>query len=163
MFNVHIREYFSVLNVSIVCIRNTARSKSIPLLCSHVGLYKFSTVHPPSTHVVRSTRRYVCYGCKVASLLWFAHFGMRICGGAQLLSSPNLVDHTSLCSFSKWLSFGLVFMAPLICWTYKSEWRLTYVCDELQSSKDVCCSDFFKQKEINAFIKKLWTQINAWI
>jgi hypothetical protein len=47
MFNVSIREYFSVLNVSIVCIRNTARSKSIPLLCTHVDSYKFSTVHPP--------------------------------------------------------------------------------------------------------------------
>jgi len=22
--------------------------------------------------------------CKVGSLLWFPHFGMRICGGAQL-------------------------------------------------------------------------------
>jgi hypothetical protein len=49
MFNVSIREYFSVLNVfNIVCIRNTARSKSIPLLCTHVDSYKFSTVHPPS-------------------------------------------------------------------------------------------------------------------
>jgi hypothetical protein len=48
MFNVSIREYISVLNVSIVCIRNTARSKSIPLLCTHVDSYKFSTVHPPS-------------------------------------------------------------------------------------------------------------------
>jgi hypothetical protein len=48
MFNVSIREYFSVLNVFIVCIRNTARSKSIPLLCTHVDSYKFSTVHPPS-------------------------------------------------------------------------------------------------------------------
>jgi hypothetical protein len=49
MFNVSIREYFSILNVSIVCIRNTARSKSIPLLCTHVDSCKFSTVHPPST------------------------------------------------------------------------------------------------------------------
>jgi hypothetical protein len=47
MFNVSIRECFSVLNVSVVCIRNTARSKSIPLLCTHVDSYKFSTVHPP--------------------------------------------------------------------------------------------------------------------
>jgi hypothetical protein len=47
MFNVSIREYFSVLNVSIVCICNTARSKSIPLMCTHVDSYKFSTVHPP--------------------------------------------------------------------------------------------------------------------
>jgi hypothetical protein len=46
MFNVSICEYFSVLNVFIICIRNTARSKSIPLLCTHVDLYKFSTVHP---------------------------------------------------------------------------------------------------------------------
>jgi hypothetical protein len=47
MFNVSLREYFSVLNVFIVCIRNTARSKSIPLMCTHVDSYKFSTVHPP--------------------------------------------------------------------------------------------------------------------
>jgi hypothetical protein len=51
MFNVSIRECFSALNMSIVCIRNTARSKSIPLLCTHVDPYKFSTVHPPSTTV----------------------------------------------------------------------------------------------------------------
>jgi len=49
MSNVSIRECFSVLNMSIVCIRNTARSKSIPLLCTHVDPYKFSTVHPPRT------------------------------------------------------------------------------------------------------------------
>jgi hypothetical protein len=49
MFNVSIREYFSVLNVSIVCILNTVRSKSIPLLCTHVDSYKFSKVHPPRT------------------------------------------------------------------------------------------------------------------
>jgi hypothetical protein len=53
MFNVSIREYFSVLNVFIVCIRNTARSKSIPLMCTHVDSYKFSTVHPPRLDVVR--------------------------------------------------------------------------------------------------------------
>jgi len=37
--------------VFIVCIRNTARSKSIPLLCTHVDSYKFSTVHPPSVAI----------------------------------------------------------------------------------------------------------------
>ena len=47
MFNVSIHEYFSVLNVFIVCIRNTAMFKLIPLLCTHVYLYMFSTVHPP--------------------------------------------------------------------------------------------------------------------
>ena len=51
MFNVSIREYFSILNVSIVC--NTARSKSIPLLCTHVDSYKFSTVHPPSFELIK--------------------------------------------------------------------------------------------------------------
>jgi hypothetical protein len=49
MFNVSIRECFSVLNISIVCICNTTRSKSIPLMCTHVDPYKFSTVHPPSS------------------------------------------------------------------------------------------------------------------
>jgi hypothetical protein len=48
MFNVSIREYFSVLNVFIVCIRNTAVFKLIPVLCTHVYSYMFSTVHPPS-------------------------------------------------------------------------------------------------------------------
>jgi hypothetical protein len=51
MFNVSIRECFSVLNMCIVCIRNTARSKYIPLLCTYVDPYKFSTVHPPSLHL----------------------------------------------------------------------------------------------------------------
>ena len=66
MFNVSIREYFSVLNVFIVCIRNTTMFKLIPLLCTHIYSYMFSTVHPPSfnpsagapsciiTHVYRS-------------------------------------------------------------------------------------------------------------
>src|ERR1700684_3987388 len=47
MFNVSIREYFSVLNVFIVCMRNTAVFKLIPLLCTHVYSYMFSTMHPP--------------------------------------------------------------------------------------------------------------------
>jgi hypothetical protein len=46
MFNVSIREYFSVLNVFIVCICNTAVFKLIPLLCTHVYSYMFSTVLP---------------------------------------------------------------------------------------------------------------------
>ena len=33
-------------NMYTICIRNTARSKSIPLLCTHVYSYMFSTVHP---------------------------------------------------------------------------------------------------------------------
>jgi hypothetical protein len=40
--------------------------------------------------------------CKVASLLWFAHFGMRICEDAQLLSCSHLVDHQAFHPFSKW-------------------------------------------------------------
>ena len=39
---------FSVINVFIVCIRNTTVFKLIPLLCTHVYSYMFSTVHPPS-------------------------------------------------------------------------------------------------------------------
>jgi hypothetical protein len=48
MFNVSIHEYFSVLNVFIVCIRNTAMFKLRPFLCTHVYSYMFSTMHPPS-------------------------------------------------------------------------------------------------------------------
>ena len=29
-----------------ICIRNTERSKSMPLMCTHVYSYMFSTVHP---------------------------------------------------------------------------------------------------------------------
>jgi hypothetical protein len=36
-------------NMYTICIRNMARSKSITLLCTHVGSYKFRKVHPPST------------------------------------------------------------------------------------------------------------------
>ena len=46
MFNVSIHEYFSILNVYIICIRNTARSKSNPLMCTHVDSYMFSILHP---------------------------------------------------------------------------------------------------------------------
>ena len=35
-------------NMSTICIRNTARSKSIPLMCTHVYSYMFSKVHPLS-------------------------------------------------------------------------------------------------------------------
>jgi hypothetical protein len=49
MYNVSIREY-PILNVFIVCIHNTARSKSIPLMCTHVDSCKFSTVYPPIEH-----------------------------------------------------------------------------------------------------------------
>ena len=74
MFHVSIREYFSVSNVFIVCICNTARSKSNPLMCTHVDSYMFSTLHPPGilqciyiddhpTHEVskhNSAAQYVC-------------------------------------------------------------------------------------------------------
>ena len=56
MFNVSIREYFSVLNVFIVCIRNTTVFKLIPLVCTHVYSYMFSTVHPPSNYDVGGMR-----------------------------------------------------------------------------------------------------------
>ena len=42
---------FSVLNVFIVCMRNTARSKSNPLLCTHLDSYMFSTLHPLGIHL----------------------------------------------------------------------------------------------------------------
>ena len=51
MFDVSICECFSVLNVFIVCMHNTAVFKLIPLLCTHVYSYTFSTVHPPSQFI----------------------------------------------------------------------------------------------------------------
>ena len=56
MFNVSIREYFSVLNVLIVCIRDTAKFKLIPLMCTHVYLYMFNTLHPPRFMAIVVTR-----------------------------------------------------------------------------------------------------------
>jgi hypothetical protein len=79
MFNVSICEYFSVLNVCIVCIRNTARSKSIPLLCTHVDSYKISTVHPPSMFnkicdlIVKELKMSVEHGKVVATLHIIKH------------------------------------------------------------------------------------------
>ena len=34
-------------NMYTICICNTARSKTIPFMCTHVYSYMFSTVHPP--------------------------------------------------------------------------------------------------------------------
>ena len=42
-------------NMYTICIRNTARSKLIPLLCTHVYSYMFSIVHPPRSRVVHFT------------------------------------------------------------------------------------------------------------
>ena len=53
MFNVSICEYFPVLNVFIVCICNTAVFKLIPILCTHVYSYMFSTVHPPRVSLMK--------------------------------------------------------------------------------------------------------------
>jgi hypothetical protein len=47
---------FSVLNVFIVCIHNTTVFKLIPLLCTHVYSYMFSTMHPPRCGLKYETR-----------------------------------------------------------------------------------------------------------
>ena len=69
MSNVSIRECFSILNMSIVCIRNTARSKSIPLSCTHVDPYKFSIVHPPRKNHV-NLLAYSDWAMRCIALLW---------------------------------------------------------------------------------------------
>ena len=67
MFNVSIREYFSILNVFIVCIRNTAMFELIPLLCTHVYSYMFSVVHPPrSMYEIHRICSYVVFVMKIA-------------------------------------------------------------------------------------------------
>ena len=38
----------------------------------------------------------ICSKCKVTSVICFTHFGLRICGDAQLVSCSHLVDHTSI-------------------------------------------------------------------
>jgi hypothetical protein len=48
MFNVSIREYFSIL-------RSTAVFKLIPLLCTHVYLYMLSTMHPRVRSLIATT------------------------------------------------------------------------------------------------------------
>ena len=47
-------------------------------------------------YVVKNKGQFTYSKCKVADLSWFAHFGMRIGGGPQLLSCSHLVDHTSI-------------------------------------------------------------------
>ena len=57
-------------NMYTICIRNTARSKTIPLMCTHVYSYMFNTVHPPRS------------GCDVSTLLLIYQFyELSICVG----------------------------------------------------------------------------------
>ena len=44
---------------------------------------------------VKNMGHFTCSKCKLASMLWFAHFGMKIGDGAQLLNCSHLVFHTS--------------------------------------------------------------------
>ena len=47
-------------------------------------------------YVVGNLRQFTYSECKVAYLLWFSHFGIRIGGVAHLLSCSHLVDYTSI-------------------------------------------------------------------
>ena len=47
-------------------------------------------------HVIKNMEQLTYSKCKVASLLWFAHFDMRVSGGAQVLTCSHVVDHTSI-------------------------------------------------------------------
>ena len=48
-------------NIYTICIRNTARSKSIALMCTHVYSYMFSTVHPPRNELAIKYYVYMIY------------------------------------------------------------------------------------------------------
>ena len=63
-------------------------------------------------------RQFTYFTCKVTSLPWFAHFGMRICGDAQLLSCSHLVDHTRIM-----LDFHVNLIGPRSFWRDKT-WHL---------------------------------------
>ena len=47
-------------------------------------------------YALRTMGQFTYSKCKVASMLWFAHFGIRIGAGAQLMSCPHTLDHTSI-------------------------------------------------------------------
>ena len=47
-------------NIYTICIRNMARSKSIPLLCTHVYSYMFSTVHPLRVQLFFGDGKHMC-------------------------------------------------------------------------------------------------------
>ena len=47
-------------------------------------------------YVARDMGQFAYPNSKVASSLWFACFGLRICGGAQQLDCFHLVDRTSI-------------------------------------------------------------------
>ena len=53
--------------------------------------------------VVRNMWQFTYSQSKVANLLWFWHFGTRICKGAQLSNCSYLVDHTSILLMVKWI------------------------------------------------------------
>jgi hypothetical protein len=57
-------------------------------LCNFGGMF--------CIYVVKIIRQFTHSKCKVASLLWFAYYGIRVYGGAQLLSFSHLVDHISI-------------------------------------------------------------------
>ena len=52
------------------------------LFCLEIKQIRFETIH--------------ILQMQVGYPIWFAHFGMRSCGGAQLWSCSHLVDHTSI-------------------------------------------------------------------
>ena len=108
MFNVSIREYFSLLNVFIVYIHNTTMFKLITLLCTHVHSYMFSTVHP------RDLIKSVQHGGQgdmhvTSSWDWIANF---VAAGRQgVRSDTSGTGHTDndpvLCA-STCVSFGSI-------------------------------------------------------
>ena len=75
---------FLDLNVFIVCLRNTEMFKSIPLMCTHVYSYMFSTVHPRE-HTI-------------PSLLKTGIFGIRFC--------RHIRPHTNQIKYGRSIKIG---------------------------------------------------------
>ena len=95
-------------NMYTICIHNTARSKTIPLMCTHVYSYMFSTVHPRGGGVVHNMVSItLCQIFRVPSiksfifsfflflfLFWFLStwFISKVCGAYMV----SLINHTSI-------------------------------------------------------------------
>ena len=90
-------------NMYTICIRNMARSKSIPLLCTHIYSYMFSTVHPRRSLVSphdtwRSSALLLAWVCSM--MLWDVRQPM-LHNDLQVDESVHKWHLTSLCRILK--------------------------------------------------------------
>jgi hypothetical protein len=112
----------------------TARSKSIPLLCTHVDSYKLSTVHPPRITLCTSARcQQVCVFCFLNGC-----YGNDPWIKGQSFQNPLIILPSSLSYFKLWTKgwFSCCLSHPLLWNLYTCilqsphctwRWHMVYV------------------------------------